>query len=345
MNLKKASHWSNNFTLLRHVAALFVIISHSYDLLGRSGEEKLSMLTNGTLSFSRIGLIVFFFLSGLLVTQSLMTSESLIHFIWKRILRIYPALIILILITVFIGGPVFTTMPLINYFSSFQTWQYFIGGVSLIRLKFFLPAVFNEHGVNGSLWSLPVEFRLYVLLALLYLAAFYKRNHLLILIAIVIVFAFGFSTGLFFSLPKWFNVYTFWGLYFFAGSLVYFVKHKISLSYWFFIFFFLFWIFTKEIEVLGRISQLLMICYGCLLVGYKLPNFNVSFFSKNDYSYSLYIYAFPIQQSIIYIYGVQHISPILLTILSLVLLAPFCLLSWNLVEKPFLGLKDIFIKK
>ncbi|MFT3747950.1 MAG: acyltransferase [Agriterribacter sp.] len=336
---------SNNFSLIRHIAALFVLISHSYDLLGKSGEEPLSILSNNFFSFSRIGLIVFFFISGFLVTQSLVTSKNIVHFLWKRILRIYPALIILIILTVFVLGTLFTTFPLSVYFASSQTWQYFVGGISLIKLRFYLPGVFNGEGVNGSLWSLPIEFRLYLMLVLVYFIAGFKRDILISLVIILIVFLFFVGVQKYLSVPKWLGIYIYWGLYFFTGSLVYFLKNKIKLNFLIFFCFVIFYFFPGKLAILGRLSELLIICYGCLLVGFRIPSFKSLFFSENDYSYSIYIYAYPIQQAIIYVSGRDNISPVCLMFLTIIILIPFCWMSWNYIEKPALRMKDIFLKK
>lgn len=335
---------SNNFTLLRHLAALFVVISHSYDLLSKSNEEPLSYLSNSLISFSRIGLIIFFFLSGFLVTHSLTTSSGLVHFLWKRIIRIYPALVILIFITVFIFGPVFTSVPLKEYFLSTQTWQYFIGGVSLIKLKFYLPGVFNGGGVNGSLWSLPVEFRLYLSLALLYIIAWFNRNALLFLVIILVTIFFFTGIQKYISVPKWFDIYIYWGLYFFTGALTYFLKDKIKLNILIFICLLLFCFFSVNTGVLVRLSELLVICYGCLLASFQIPPFKKKFFSENDYSYSIYIYAHPIQQGIIYVFGAENLSPPGLIFFTIIILIPFCWMSWNFIEKPVLRNKNLFVR-
>ncbi|MFT3946898.1 MAG: acyltransferase family protein [Agriterribacter sp.] len=284
-------------------------------------------------------------MSGLLVTQSLMASENIKHFLWKRILRIYPALIILIFVTVFIYGPVFTTIPLINYFTSSQTWQYFIGGISLIKLRFSLPGVFNGEGVNGSLWSLPVEFRLYLLLALLYIIAWFNRNILLFLVVILLTLLFFIGFQKYLSIPKWFDIYIYWGLYFFAGSLTCLLKDKIKLSILIFICFLILYFFSVKEGVLIRLSELFVICYGCLLLGFQAPSIKSPFFSENDYSYSAYIYAYPIQQAIIHVTGIENISPSGLMFFTIILLVPFCWMSWNFIEKPLLSKKDFFVKK
>lgn len=332
----------NNFTLLRFLAALFVVISHSYDLLDEGNEGGVPQIANSLISFSRVGLIMFFFISGLLITESLMTSSSITHFLWKRVLRIYPALIVLIIITIFVIGPIFTTFPLKSYFQSSKTWEYFIGGITLIKLRFYLPGVFKGEGVNGSLWSLPVEFRLYLMLLLLFIITNYKKSVFLFLIVFVFLFLLFFSEQNKIIFPTWFVPYTYWGSCFFFGSFVYLLKEKIRVNKKIFICLLITWIVTSPLEILYRLFEMFVICYVVLLIGYKFAVIKGNFFSENDYSYSIYIYSFPIQKIIIEVLGTKDLTPLSLFSITIVLLFPFCWFSWNYIEKPCLKLKNRF---
>ncbi len=332
---------SNNITLLRHFAAVFVLISHSFDLLNRSAEEPLRLLTGGTTSLSRVGLIFFFFISGLLITQSLYTSASIKHFLWKRILRIYPALIILIFLTVFILGPVFTEVSTDAYFKKSQTWEYFFGGISLVRLRFFLPGVFDVHGVNGSLWSLPVEFRFYIVLAVFFITGILKKIRLYLLFPVLFVFVYlvspYFNTS---SVLVYLAPYISWGGYFFLGSFVFFIRDKIKMDIKILLVLLILWYFTRDIIILGKAGELIAFSYLTLFLGYSTPVLGKTFFSKNDFSYSIYIYAFPVQCIILH-YAADHIFPIELSVLTIIILIPFCLFSWNYIEKPALKWKNL----
>lgn len=335
-----SSRTANNITLLRHFAAFFVLISHSFDLTGNLNDEFLRKISGQSISFSRIGLIIFFFISGFLITQSLVTTAGIKQFIWKRFLRIYPALIVLMLLTVFILGPLLTELPVKEYFAARQTWEYLFG-TSLIRLRFLLPGVFHGEGVNGSLWTLPVEFRLYLLLALLSLIGFIKKRFLYFgFIFLFIVFAILViplhSPG---DLLSYLTPYLSWGIYFLTGSFVFFIKDKIILDYKILIAFFIFWIVTKNMEMLNIISELICFSYFTLYMSFKTPVVFPDFFKENDFSYSMYLYAYPLQQIIIFENG--SISPFKLMLLTLLGLIPLCWASWNLVEKPSLKLKRL----
>ena len=114
----------NNFNFLRIFAAVLVGVTHSYAITGNILSEPARQLSNGYFYLSSIGLYIFFFTSGYLVSQSAATSKSSLIFLQKRVLRIYPALIIAVLLSVFIAGPLLTTFTLKQYFTDVDTWKY-----------------------------------------------------------------------------------------------------------------------------------------------------------------------------------------------------------------------------
>lgn len=340
----KISGNANNITLLRHFAALFVLISHSYDLMDVSALEPLSLVTGGVISFSRVGLIFFFFISGFLVSQSLVNSSGFMHFLWKRVLRIYPALFVLIFLTVFVLGPALTVFPLNEYFSKAQTWEYFAGGVSLIRLRFFLPGVFDTHGVNGSLWSLPVEFRFYLLLAVLSATGLLKKKMLLLLFVLCCVVAY---IALPYLKPTpvvvYLTPYISWAGYFFSGALVFFLRDKIKLDSKILLILLGIWYVSRHIEIAGKVTELVSFSYLALFLSYGTKLIARDFFLRNDFSYSTYIYAFPIQQMLLQIIP-GSVQPWMLSMFTLIVLIPFCWFSWSGVEKQALKWKN-WLKK
>jgi peptidoglycan/LPS O-acetylase OafA/YrhL len=143
----------NNFNLLRIFAAILVAITHSYAITGHAMNEPFYQLTNGYLYFSSLGLYIFFFTSGYLVSQSATNSKTALIYLQKRALRIYPALIIVVLISIFIAGPLLTTFTFKQYFANGDTWKYLWTATGL-KIRFRLPGVFEDHqffmsGFNG----------------------------------------------------------------------------------------------------------------------------------------------------------------------------------------------------
>lgn len=180
----------NNFDVLRLIFALFVIITHAYPLSGtKYDSEPLMRLTNGQLSFSFLGLKGFFILSGYLVYKSFQRSNTFFDFFKKRVLRIFPALLIMSAFIIFIIGALISEIDWDQYLSNSNVYLYFLQSTTLInfgKIKC-LPGVFekNIHGceVNGSLWTIAYEFFFYFLFIIYFLV---KRNELLIKIGTVL---------------------------------------------------------------------------------------------------------------------------------------------------------------
>lgn len=88
----------NNFDFLRLLFATMVIVSHSYHITGNYENEFLLKATNGQIDLGALAVKGFFAISGFLVFQSLERSPSFRNYFWKRILRLYPALLLLIVV-------------------------------------------------------------------------------------------------------------------------------------------------------------------------------------------------------------------------------------------------------
>lgn len=159
---------SNNFNLVRMIAAYMVIIAHAYAIQGMGGADFVVLMT-GCTHLGQMAVYIFVFLSGVFITKSLLESDNNIKFILKRIARIYPALIICLL-AVIIMGACFTTLELSDYITNPQTVKYFSANITMIFNEHILPGVFENHpnqGVNGVLWYLTFELRVYLIGAIL----------------------------------------------------------------------------------------------------------------------------------------------------------------------------------
>src|SRR5262245_60637595 len=124
---------SNNFDTLRIVAALSVLWSHVFGLtIGPEANQPLESLSGEQMTLGDIGLAVFFVISGYLITQSFVQSRSMWRFVRARILRIMPGLVIVLILLGLIVGPLVTTAPLSEYFSSAGLYRYLILNASLL---------------------------------------------------------------------------------------------------------------------------------------------------------------------------------------------------------------------
>jgi peptidoglycan/LPS O-acetylase OafA/YrhL len=160
----------NNFGVLRLVAAFFVIVSHSFGILGKGLQQPALWYSDKHLILSDVGLYIFFTISGFLVTQSLFNSDTLTHYLSKRFIRVMPALVVVNVICIILGVFV-TSLPVSDYLSNHKTWTYFIKNSTLVKNQFTLPGVFTslkDDSVNASIWTILIEVKFYVLL-------FYRR--------------------------------------------------------------------------------------------------------------------------------------------------------------------------
>lgn len=157
---------STNINVLKFVCAILVILCHSYPITG-NGTDILSRATGGEVNFGGLAVSVFFFYSGLYVAKSMNRAGSIRSFLWKRIVRLFPQLCLVVLASAFVLGPIMSILSPAQYFTNPGTYRYLLNGI-LIPVHD-LPGVFTDlpySTVNGPLWTMPVEFLCYIALAL-----------------------------------------------------------------------------------------------------------------------------------------------------------------------------------
>ena len=166
--MSKDTVYSNNITPLRLAAAWVVLLNHSFALYDNS--KDLFVYYLGFWGMGSIAMSIFFIISGYLLTASWKKQYGLKRFLANRALRIFPALIIITLFCVFVLGPAMTTLPLKQYFTMHETWMY-LSNMFGFWIEYNLPGLFQDNPypvvVNGSLWTLPVELAMYLLLEIL----------------------------------------------------------------------------------------------------------------------------------------------------------------------------------
>lgn len=143
------------FDWVRLAGAVAVVFGHSYTLTSNP-------LPLG-ISWHSVGVASFFAVSGYLITGSWRSDPHLFRYAEKRARRIMPALLVVVVMTVFVIGPVITTAS--DYWRDPVTWKYFWRN-SLLLPFHSLPGVFQGNpstAVNGSLWTLPVEVFCYLM--------------------------------------------------------------------------------------------------------------------------------------------------------------------------------------
>ena len=321
----------NSLDLIRLIASILVLYSHQFALLG---QREPSLF--GQINFGRLGVIIFFFLSGILIWQSWLKDPNLKRFFFRRSLRIFPALWVVIFCSVFLIGPYFSTLPISDFFYSSMTWSYLSNSILVINHS--LPGIFVDNpfpkAVNGSLWTLPIEFFCYVLVALFGTTRFLPKN---------LIFSFVFTALLLLQafIPIKFGNYFLTHLnmifIFWCGAFYTKIKQK-SLTnkiIYFEIFIIIFYAKNLELDfIFGLVSAFLFICLGIYFsFGSKITNI------IGDLSYGVYIFAFPIQQIIIQIGHDRNWFFWQFIIFSSIATLFTAFLSWHFIEKPLLKFK------
>lgn len=337
----------NNYDILRFIAACLVIISHAYPLSGHMGEFFV-LFTKGQQSLGDVAVAIFFVISGFLISQSYDRSNNIIHFIAARILRIYPALIVSILFGALLIGPLVTTLGMREYFSSRETYSY-LKAMLLFPMQWNLPGVF-EYGsdrntsINGSLWTIPFEVLCYAVVAIIGILKLNKRRNF-----ILFLFCLSFYTLIYLRpyimgtpkvyWPSFIDLFPFFA----AGMIMYYYREKIMISSWYASISFFLLLLSSQF---GGFKFVLLFS-GTYLIMYFVyhPKIKLHGFSKfGDFSYGLYIYAFPVQQTVTYFFN-SKLSPWLNLAISLPITLALAFLSWHIIEKHAMKLKKYFKNK
>jgi len=181
---------ANNLDIFRFIAACMVIYGHAYTLTPEPGKQDWIQSLLGFEHSGSLAVKIFFFISGLVVTNSLITKRDPISFAVARFFRIWPALIAVVIISALIVGPIFTSLSLRDYFGSKETFSYIYSNISL-KIVYVLPGVFDslpyKQAINGSLWTLPYEAAAYIALLSAYLIGLFENKWIATVVLLVIL--------------------------------------------------------------------------------------------------------------------------------------------------------------
>ena len=266
---------------------------------------------------------------------------------YSRFLRIFPGLAVAVVFCALIVGPVFSEFGLGEYFSSGQVANFLFGNTTLLQVNYQLPGVFGSNpypeAVNGTLWTLPHEVGMYLLLfGVWYVTYRVMRNwrwnagaFVIIVLLLVLAGTWAYYET-FSSAGEKAHSARFISL-FFAGSLYYLLRGKVNFRWQVGL------LLAAGLVLLWPFPQLFLIGYH-LSIGYltlllAFSNIPIlrSFNSFGDYSYGVYIYAFPIQQAIMATTGEMGVFPFFISATAITGCLAF--VSWHMVESRALALK------
>lgn len=346
---------NNSFDDIRFVLASLVLFGHSYALLYGEGGQKdfITLMFNYQLGSGSFAVYMFFILSGFFMIQSLEANPSIINYSKSRILRIIPAFWLSLGLFSFIVIPIIFNSVNIFDFKDGSSLYFFIKSATfhLFGYSWIIDGAFPNNiiagGINGSMWTLKHEIALYFILPIIVWFTYNKRNLLLMFFLFFLVLALLNITSeiKLFNIPcckAWilgsneYSSFVVFSAYFFSGVVIYKYKDLIIIS--------------KRYIIACIVLIVLGILYSKLkiILLFTLPYLIIVFgsiftkrlFSKTgDYSYGMYIYAFPIQQVLIHFFK-NELNAEILFISSFIVTLIFSIISWHFFEKKILRWKN-----
>lgn len=324
----------NHFNLIRLIAASAVLVSHSFPLTrGMGSAEPLEQLTGQSLGAASV--YVFFGISGYMITRSFDRRHDIWSFGAARIARIYPGLLVVLALTSFLLGPLVASADWRTYFAEPSVWTYIPRNLSLRFLQYELPFVFEANiypsAINGSLWTLFWEVACYgMVVAVGLLGGLRGRRFGLFLL---LYMAFAVSITLMGQAGSWTKL----SLPFVVGMAIYVFRHKIPAG-WVPALLIIAGALACYMTPIWPLAYGLTLTYLALWLGHAKADWLLGYNRLGDYSYGTYIYAFPVQQWVVFHF--PNIDPTGLVCWSLPVTVAFACLSWYLVEQPFLKRRE-----
>jgi peptidoglycan/LPS O-acetylase OafA/YrhL len=331
--------YTSGFDVLRITLAIGVLCWHSiYSSYGPGLDA--SIWQGPFRALPGLILPMFFALSGYLVAGSLFRCRSLLEFFTLRVLRLMPALFVEVCLSALLLGPLVTELPWSRYFAEKQFYLYWANIVGYIHYN--LPGVFEANPVsaivNVSLWTVPFELDCYIALGLLAATSVVRKpgTFFVVFLAASVVLAW-----VQYALKGWL-----WTrpadmllvLCFLAGLTLYVIRDYVPLRPD---------LFTSSIVMsvltMSRPDTCyfapLPIAYATVYIG-LLNSPRIPLLMSGDYSYGVYLYAFPIQQTFCWAFPSYRVWWLNI-LFALPLTLAWAAMSWTFVEKPMLRRKKL----
>lgn len=312
-----------NMGLIRFVAAFFVIYAHSFPLsVGYSQLDLLMRVSGCTMSFGSFAVHIFFISSGLLVTRSLEKNSNLLLFAKKRLIRVFPSLWLVVVLTYIVIGPLFSDTPLKEYFLESESWKYL--GSCFLFPEQRIPGLFetNIYGgvINGSLWTLRIEIVCYIFLMFCHIFKITQEKYLKWFYPVLLL---GLFLCLFVEIPIFVILKKYYVLLFsfYNGMLVWVYRRKIKVNYWLVpVMLALFGV--TIILKMPDLGACLFFPYAFVILVFATRQCSKKIARSGNLSYGVYLCAFPIQQCVTHCFGgvmKQGVNFIISSIIAIVI--------------------------
>lgn len=347
----------NSLGVIRLVLASAVIFAHAYPL-GGFGAGPWLTYTNNQVSLGSLAVLGFFAISGYLITKSGLNADVL-QYLWRRVLRIFPAFWVVLLIGAFVVGPlvwVANGQPLANYFSRvpgnpfayvMANWDLSIGAYGVRDVFAATTPYGNEVGgsvLNGSIWTLIYEWNCYLIIGAAVALGVLRRARVLIPVvtAVMLVVQALYQTdrGALVALApiladrELINL----TLTFMLGATLAVYSQRV--------------VFSNVLGVgAGALTLATLHFGGFLTIGLVAGTYFIMYLAarlprrlqwigtKNDYSYGVYIYGFLVQQTVAF-FGGHRLGYLPFALIALIISLGLAWLSWHIVEKRAMALKS-----
>jgi peptidoglycan/LPS O-acetylase OafA/YrhL len=326
----------NSLNALRLFFAGAVIVSHAWPIGGYGQDPEIAGVGLGGWAVAG-----FFSISGYLISSSRLNTP-LLPFLWRRFLRIFPGLWMCLLVIVFVFVPIAVATNGGGDGAATGVARFVGANAVLLHVEGIggtLADVPYPNTWNGSLWTLFYEVACYVIVASIFTLGFVQRRPARSLWVLFLGFVLvttavqEFDVGV----PYRAIQLAYLGSFFWAGALLFVHARQIP---------------AGRATAAGTFAVLVVICLAghveelsalpfaflVLWLGFKLPLQRLG--RRNDISYGVYIYAFPVQQLLV-LAGAHHLGAGAYVALCVAASLPLAAASWFVVEKPALALKRV----
>jgi len=331
----------NNFNLIRFAAAGTVVFAHSFIVVtGDRFAGPFVAATGHDLGYHAVN--VFFVASGFLIAGSWLATPSLPAFLSARLLRLWPALLLCAALVTLIVGPGLTALSLHDYLHARGTWEFVPRVVSLIGANSALPGVATtlatDPAIDAPLWTLKYEVLCYLALATFGLCGGFStpRHFWLCMAPIMLVLAASSLMPIAHDVTHPFDHIIRFGLCFGLGTIARYAAARVPLTAWGVAAAFGFALLARETAAY-EFALCLLTAYATIWAALVPSAFLRGFNRLGDYSYGLYIYAYPIQQLLTQ--RIPRLAPLMLFALAMPLALALASISWHWLERPCLARK------
>ena len=346
LSLNRLTGRGNAVGFLRMVLATTVIFHHSFTLRNTEAFDPLWKVTH-QLDLGTLAVGAFLVLSGFLISASFERSGGVPRYLWHRVLRLYPGFWVCLLTLGVVLTPIVWSIEHAGLSEYAMVGRggplsYILSNASIFIRQTDIVGVFASHSstkFNGSLWTLPIEAVCYLVVPLISLIGGLGRRRWLLLICWLLGWAwYAHDIGIFRPFGIHIRMFSILrvGMFFASGALFYAFRDRVPLRP-----------YLPLIGCLGLLIGFLLNVSAWMLIptlpcivfwlAAKLPFRDWE--RKADLSYGVYIYAYPIQQTLIAMW--PTIDPLILFPATLGVVLPIAWSSWRFVEKPALRLKHI----